>query len=125
MNKKIVILVVLPIIAFIGFNWISGLSNEKVNSDEIVFHITLAEPSLYTNGVYSDKFLIESGTYFFRFVPNGSSPEILSINIIGKNFEVLGSNPNTFNFKPNVAQLGSAIVLGTIGRVFKSRRLEI
>ena len=89
MNKKIVILVVLPIIVFIGFNWISGLSNEKVNSDEIVFHITLAEPSLYTNGVYSDKFLIESGTYFFRFVPNGSSPEILSINIIGKNFEMI------------------------------------
>ena len=86
MNKKIVILVVLPIIAFIGFNWISGLSNEKVNSDEIVFHITLAEPSLYTNGVYSDKFLIESGTYFFRFVPNGSSPEILSIKLIGQNY---------------------------------------
>ncbi len=88
MDKKIVILVIIPIIGFIGFGWITGLSDEKVNSDEIVFHITLAEPELYTNGVYTDKFLIESGTYFFRFVPNGSSPEILSIKIIGQNFEM-------------------------------------
>jgi len=88
MDKKIVILVIIPIIVFIGFGWITGLSDEKVNSDEIVFHITLAEPGLYTNGVYTDKFLIESGTYFFRFVPNGSSPEILSIKLIGQNFEM-------------------------------------
>ena len=88
MDKKIVILVIIPIIVFIGFGWITGLSDEKVNSDEIVFHITLAEPELYTNGVYTDKFLIESGTYFFRFVPNGSSPEILSIKLIGQNFEM-------------------------------------
>jgi len=88
MDKKIVILVIIPIIGFIGFGWITGLSDEKVNSDEIVFHITLAEPELYTNGVYTDKFLIESGTYFFRFVPNGSSPEILSIKLIGQNFEM-------------------------------------
>jgi len=88
MDKKIVVLVIIPIIVFIGFGWITGLSDEKVNSDEIVFHITLAEPELYTNGVYTDKFLIESGTYFFRFVPNGSSPEILSIKLIGQNFEM-------------------------------------
>ena len=88
MDKKIVILVIIPIIGFIGFGWITDLSDEKVNSDEIVFHITLAEPELYTNGVYTDKFLIESGTYFFRFVPNGSSPEILSVKLIGQNFEM-------------------------------------
>ena len=31
--------------------------------------------------------MIDVGEYHFRFVPNGSSPEILSISIIGNNFE--------------------------------------
>ena len=86
MNKKIVILVIIPILGFVVFDWITGLSdeNEKINDD--IFHITLADPELYTNGVYTDEFLIESGTYFFRFVPNGSSPEILSIKLNGQNY---------------------------------------
>ena len=86
MNKKIVIIVIIPILGFVAFDWITGLSDEgeKINDD--VFHITLADPELYTNGVYTDEFLIESGTYFFRFVPNGSSPEILSIKLIGQNY---------------------------------------
>ena len=86
MNKKIVILVIIPILGFVVFDWITGLSdeNEKINDD--IFHITLADPELYTNGVYTDKFLIEPGTYFLRFVPNGSSPEILSIKLIGQNY---------------------------------------
>ena len=87
MNKKIVIIVIIPILGFVAFDWITGFSdqNEKINED--IFHITLADPELYVNGVYSEKFLIEPGTYFFRFVPNGSSPEILSIKLIGQNYE--------------------------------------
>ena len=86
MNKKIVIIVIIPILGFVAFDWITGFSdqNEKINED--IFHITLADPELYANGVYTDKFLIEPGTYFFRFVPNGSSPEILSIKLIGQNY---------------------------------------
>ena len=86
MNKKIVIMVIIPILGFVAFDWITGFSdqNEKINED--IFHITLADPELYANGVYTDKFLIEPGTYFFRFVPNGSSPEILSIKLIGQNY---------------------------------------
>ena len=86
MNKKIVIIVIIPILGFVAFDWITGLSDEgeKINDD--VFHITLADPELYTNGVYTDEILIEPGTYFFRFVPNGSSPEILSIKLIGQNY---------------------------------------
>ena len=30
---------------------------------------------------------LEPGTYFFRFVPNGSSPEILSIKLTSQNYE--------------------------------------
>ena len=86
MNKKIVIIVIIPILGFVALDWITGLSDEgeKINDD--VFHITLADPELYTNGVYTDEILIEPGTYFFRFVPNGSSPEILSIKLIGQNY---------------------------------------
>ena len=87
MNKKIVIMAIIPILGFVAFDWITGLSDddEKINDD--IFHITLADPELYTNGVYTDEFLIESGTYFFRFVPNGSSPEILSIKLTSQNYE--------------------------------------
>ena len=86
MNKKIVIIVIIPILGFVAFDWITGLSDEDEKINEDIFHITLADPELYANGVYTEKFLIEPGTYFFRFVPNGSSPEILSIKLIGQNY---------------------------------------
>ena len=77
---------IIPILGFVAFDWITGLSDEDEKINDDIFHITLADPELYTNGVYTDEFLIESGTYFFRFVPNGSSPEILSIKLIGQNY---------------------------------------
>ena len=86
MNKKIVILVIIPILGFVVFDWITGLSDENEKTNDDIFHITLADPELYTNGVYTDEFLIDPGTYFFRFVPNGSSPEILSIKLNGQNY---------------------------------------
>ena len=86
MNKKIVIMVIIPILGFVAFDWITGFSDQNEIINEDIFHITLADPELYANGVYTDKFLIEPGTYFFRFVPNGSSPEILSIKLIGQNY---------------------------------------
>ena len=53
----------------------------------VIFHVTLADPDLYTNGVYTDTFTIDKSEYSFRFVPNGSSPEILSITLNGENFD--------------------------------------
>ena len=87
MNKKIVIIPIIVIIGLIVADWITGFSDQKEKNNDIVFHITLANPELYTNGVYTDEFLIEPGTYFFRFVPNGSSPEILSIKLTSQNYE--------------------------------------
>ena len=60
-------------------------TSEKNNN--IVFHVTLADPELYINGAYTDTFSIDKGEYSFRFVPNGSSPEILSIILSGENFD--------------------------------------
>jgi len=81
---------IIPIIVIIGFiaiDWITGFSDQKEKIDNIIFHITLANPELYTDGVYTDEFSIEPGTYYFRFVPNGSSPEILSIKLTGQNYK--------------------------------------
>ena len=63
----------------------SSDKSEEVNS--VIFHVTLADPNLYTNGVFTEKFTIDKGQYSFRFVPNGSSPQILSILLNGDSFD--------------------------------------
>ena len=92
MNKKSIGILIILIVIILGVS-ISMNSEEK--NDNVVFHITLADPELYTNGVYTDKFSIAPGTYFFRFVPNGSSPEILSIKLSGQNYSFI----ENFNLK--------------------------
>jgi len=87
MNKKIVIISIIVVVGFIAVDWITGFSDGGEKSNNVVFHITLANPELYSNGTYTDNFSIDSGTYFFRFVPNGSSPEILSIGLTGQNYK--------------------------------------
>jgi len=90
-KKSIGILIILGVV-ILG----ASLSmNFEEKEDNVVFHITLADPELYTNGIYTNNFTIESGTYFFRFVPNGSSPEILSIKLSGQNYSFI----ENFNLK--------------------------
>ena len=84
MNKKIVIISILLIITI--FVVIFSVEPSEKN-DNVVFHVTLADPNLYANGIYTDAFSINEGEYSFRFVPNGSSPEILSITLNGENFD--------------------------------------
>ncbi|MBT6194860.1 MAG: hypothetical protein HOI05_03475 [Nitrosopumilus sp.] len=83
MNKKIIGVSIITIIIIFS-TYYSTNSEEKEN--DIIFHVTLANSELYNNGIYTDKFTIDIGTYFFRFVPNGSSPEILSIKLNGQNY---------------------------------------
>ena len=92
MNKKSIGILIILGVVILGIS-ISMNSEEK--DDNVVFHITLADPELYTNGIYTSNFTIESGTYFFRFVPNGSSPEILSIKLSGQNYSFI----ENFNLK--------------------------
>jgi len=84
LNKKIIMIsmVVILAIVLVGFS-----SNETGEKTDILFHITLADPDLYVNGVYTEKFTLEKGKYLFRFVPNGSSPKILSITLSGDTFD--------------------------------------
>ena len=98
MNKKIMII---PIILIIVIGIISFSSDESDVENSTVFHVTLADPNLYVNGEYTDSFTIQKGDYIFRFVPNGSSPKVLSIALNGnlfdfsEDFELVGTPHQT------------------------------
>ena len=83
MNPKIggVITAAIGIVILIGF---LGLDFD-VNKTDDVFHVTLADPTMYENGVFTDSFEIEKGSYQFGFVPNGDSPQTLTISLSGPN----------------------------------------
>ena len=95
LNKKIIIISIVIILAII---LVSFSSNETSEKNNILFHVTLADPNLYVDGVYIDKFTIGKGEYFFRFVPNGSSPEMLSVTL----------NGNTFDFSEDFKLIGTS-----------------
>ncbi len=101
MNKKIVII---PIVVIITFSVVIFSLDPSEKNSNIVFHATLADSDLYTNGVYIDTFTIEKGEYSFRFVPNGSSPEILSITLSGDNFDFSAD----FKLKGTLHQTGTS-----------------
>ena len=82
--KKIIIVIPI-IIAVVGFI-LSSESNNTTKTDNVIFHITLANPEIYQDGKFTDTFSLEAGEYFFRFVPNGDSPKSLSISLKGDNF---------------------------------------
>ena len=82
-NKKII---VIPIAIIVAIILVSFSSDETSGKKVDVFHVTLANPDLYVNGEFSQVLTLEKGEYFFRFVPNGSSPNILSITVVGENF---------------------------------------
>ncbi len=99
MNKKII---AIPIVVIIGIFLTLSLFDSPQKENNLVFHITLAEPSLYVDGVYSEKISIKEGEYYFRFVPNGSSPEMLTIQMNGKNFQF----EENFQLKNTLHQTG-------------------
>ena len=81
MKKKpvfgVICLVIIAAIIIFGAK-INPDNSENIKiEDSEVFHIRLADSSLYENGVYSEIFQIEKGVYEFRFVPNGDSPQKL------------------------------------------------
>ena len=63
-----------------------SLSLEPSSKKDVTYHVTIADPKLYTNGIFTDTFTIQKGTYQFGFVPNGDSPETLTIILKGTGF---------------------------------------
>ena len=98
MNKKIVIIFAALIITVMGlsFNQV-----DKKNSN-VVFHVTLADPDLYKNGIYSNSFIVNKGEYLFKFVPNGDSPQSLIILLKGENYDF----SENFKLKGTLHQTG-------------------
>src|SRR3972149_5678446 len=60
-----------------------GIQNGEIEDKNTIFHVTLANPENYEDGIFTDSFEIEEGTYTYRFVPNGDSPQILTISLNG------------------------------------------
>ncbi len=56
LNKKIIII---PIVVILAIVLVSFSSNETSEKSNILFHITLADPNLYVNDVYNEKFTLE------------------------------------------------------------------
>ncbi len=85
----------------VAIGLLASSDNQTEDEQSIVFHVTLADPQNYENGVYSHSLKIEEGTYEFRFVPNGDSPKILTITMNGQslnffeNFDLEGTPHET------------------------------
>jgi len=63
------------------------ISNDFPSSEtDFVFHVRLAEPEMYQNGIYQEVFDLPPGEFRFKFIANGDSPQILSISMKGEGF---------------------------------------
>lgn len=85
MRKKLTIGVMIAITIAAATVSSSSFSGTK-NQYEEIYHVMLADPKLYHDGVFSDTFTVKKGTYQFRFVPNGDSPEVLTVTLKGNSF---------------------------------------
>ena len=85
MKKRIGVIIAIAIGIIVAVGFFSPFENQSREKEEnTIFHVTLADPQNYENGVFIDSFLIEEGTYQFRFVPNGDSPQRLTITLNGE-----------------------------------------
>jgi len=69
------------VVAIAGLVIVSSFDEDK--SDKTAFHVRLADPEMYENGIFTGQFALNEGKYLFRFVPNGDSPKSLSISLKG------------------------------------------
>jgi len=88
----VICLVIIPAVIIFG----DQVNPDNLKDSEIdgsnVFHIRIADPTLYEKGVYVDYFQVGKGVYEFRFVPNGDSPQKLSIKLFAESDVVLMDN---------------------------------
>ncbi len=98
MSRGIIIGIVIVVIgAFVII-----LSEDQPRTDrDTIFHITLADPEIYTNGIFVSDITLDAGRYAFEFVPSGSSPQQITIHLDGSEqsirheFELKGTLQNT------------------------------
>ena len=74
-------------IILIGIIIFLRMSNDLPNGEtDFVFHVRLADPEMYENGVYQEIFDLPPGEFRFKFIANGDSPEKLSITMRNEEF---------------------------------------
>jgi len=100
LKKKFVFIPALIIILIVFAT--SFQPDKQLKTNDSPFHVTLAQPSQYQNGVYSSMLILEKGNYMFTFVPNGDSPKELEIMLKGKSFEF----SEIFNLKGQLHETG-------------------
>ena len=85
----IVLAVIIGVVVFGGAIYPEYVDSQKPIKNTTVFHVTLADPALYdcetitayTHCKYTETVFLEEGMYEFRFVPNGDSPQKLSVEL--------------------------------------------
>ena len=85
----IVLAVIIGVVVFGGAIYPEYVDSQKPIKNTTVFHVTLADPALYdcvtlgasTHCEYREVIFVEDGIYEFRFVPNGDSPQKLSVEL--------------------------------------------
>ena len=73
-------------IAIVAILVLRVVMSDTSENTEFVYHKLLADPEIYEDGVFSEKFEISTGIYKFKFIPNGDSPKRLSITLQGDSF---------------------------------------
>jgi hypothetical protein len=86
LKKKLILGIVVVITIIIAFMSYALFVSPEKKEDTKIFHVRLADPKMYKNGIFSDTFTINNGTYKFRFVPNGDSPQVLTVTLKGDSF---------------------------------------
>ena len=85
----IVLAVIIGVVVFGGAIYPEYVDSQKPIKNTTVFHVTLADPALYDCVTisayeyceYREVVFLEEGIYEFRFVPNGDSPQKLSVEL--------------------------------------------
>ena len=84
-----------------------GSPKDNIQNFDYAYHVNLSESKYEENGVYEELFEIGDEScqrlcdYKFRFVPNGDSPQTLSISISGndvsfsEDFQLVGTSVET------------------------------
>ncbi len=84
--KKITVGVIIAAV-LIGLIIYLRISNDFPDGGtDFVFHVRLADPEMYKNGIYQEIFDLPPGEFRFKFIANGDSPKNLSISIEGEEF---------------------------------------
>ena len=85
------VLIIGAVVAAVAVAAVAWPGEEPGEGRHEIFHVTLADPDLYVDGVFSGSFKTPwtgvDDLYVFDFVPNGSSPKTLSIALSGDGFE--------------------------------------